>query len=184
MTILKGKGDGTFTEFTKSPLAVGKLPVAIAAGNLSGSTGVGLVVVNQDDNTASLFLGNGDGTFAASSQSPLATGATPSGVVIGSFLQQATSGIAITNTGAGTVSVFLDLGNGLYSEALEPAAGTNPGAIVSSNFTNSTFPDVVVANNISGAAGQVTLIVSPTSLISNPATNQQPYPGRNMWTSV
>jgi general secretion pathway protein D len=35
----------------------------------------------------------------------------------------------------------------------------------------------VVANNISDAAGQVTLIVSPTSLISNPATNQQPYPG-------
>lgn len=177
VTILKGNGDGTFTEFSKSPLAVGKLPVAIAAGNLSGSTGVGLVVVNQDDNTASLFLGNGDGTFTASSQSPLATGATPSGVVIGSFLQQARNGIAITNSGAGTVSVYLDLGNGLYSAALEPAAGTNPGAIVSSNFTNSTFPDLAVANNISGAAGQVTLIVSPTSLISNPATNQQPYPG-------
>lgn len=177
VTILKGNGDGTFTEFSKSPLAVGKLPVAIAAGNLSGSTGVGLVVVNQDDNTATLFLGNGDGTFTASSQSPLATGATPSGVVIGSFLQQARNGIAITNSGAGTVSVYLDLGNGLYSAALEPAAGTNPGAIVSSNFTNSTFPDLAVANNISGAAGQVTLIVSPTSLISNPATNQQPYPG-------
>jgi general secretion pathway protein D len=98
-------------------------------------------------------------------------------VVIGSFLEQASSGIAITNAGAGTVSVYLDLGNGLYSAALEPAAGTNPGAIVSSNFTNSTFPDLAVANNISGAAGQVTLIVSPTSLLSNPATNQQPYPG-------
>ena len=35
----------------------------------------------------------------------------------------------------------------------------------------------MVTNNVSGAAGQVTLIVSPTSLISNPATNQQPYPG-------
>jgi len=177
VTILKGKGDGTFTEFTKSPLAVGKFPVAIAAGNLSGSTGPGLVVVNQDDNTASVFLGVGDGTFNASSQSPLATGTTPTGVVIGSFLEQASSGIAITNTAAGTVRVYLDLGTGLYSPAVEPPAGTNPGAIVSSNFTNSTFPDLVVANNISDAAGQVTLIVSPTSLISNPATNQQPYPG-------
>ena len=177
VTILQGVGNGTFTEFPKSPLPVGKFPVAIAAGNLSGSTGPGLVVVNQDDNTASVFLGVGNGTFNVSSQSPLATGTTPSGVVIGNFLQQASSGIAITNTAAGTVSVYLDLGTGLYSKALEPAAGTDPGAIVSSNFTNSTFPDLVVANNISNAAGQVTLIVSPTSLISNPATNQQPYPG-------
>jgi type II secretory pathway component GspD/PulD (secretin) len=177
VTILKGNGDGTFTEFPKSPIAVGRLPVAIAAGKLSGSTGTGLVVVNQEDNTASVLLGVGDGTFTASSQSPLSTGATPGGVVIGSFLQQSTSGIAITNTGSGTVTVYLDLGTGFYSRALEPAAGTNPGAVVSSNFTNSTFPDLVVANNISGAAGQITLIVSPTSLISNPATNQQPYPG-------
>ena len=63
VTILKGNGNGTFTEFTKSPLAVGKFPVAIATGTLSGSTGPGLVVVNQDDNTASVFLGVGDGTF-------------------------------------------------------------------------------------------------------------------------
>jgi len=177
VTMLQGVGNGTFTEFPKSPLPVGKFPVAIAAGALSGSTGPGLVVVNQDDNTASVFLGVGNGTFNVSSQSPLATGTTPTGVVIGNFLQQASSGIAITNTAAGTVSVYLDLGTGLYSKALEPAAGTDPGAIVSSNFTNSTFPDLVVANNISNAAGQVTLIVSPTSLISNPATSQQPYPG-------
>jgi type II secretory pathway component GspD/PulD (secretin) len=177
VTVLKGNGNGTFTEFTKSPLAVGKFPVAIATGTLSGSTGPGLVVVNQGDNTASVFLGVGDGTFNVSSQSPLATGTTPTGVVIGNFLQQASSGIAITNTAAGTVRVYLDLGTGLYTAALEPAAGTNPGAIVSSNFTNSTFPDLVVADNISDGAGQVTLIVSPTSLISNPATNQQPYPG-------
>jgi len=177
VTILEGNGDGTFTEFPKSPISVGNFPVAIAAGNLSGSTGPGLVVVNQNDNTASLLLGNGDGTFTASVQSPIATSATPSGVVIGTFLQQSTSGIAITNTGSGTVTVYLDLGSGLYANALEPGAGTNPGAILSSTFTNNTFPDVLVANNISGAAGQVTLIVSPTSLLSNPALNQQPYPG-------
>jgi hypothetical protein len=177
VTILKGNGNGTFTEFPKSPLPVGKFPVAIATGALSGSTGPGLVVVNQDDNTASVYLGNGDGTFVASSQSPLATGTTPTGVTIGSFLEQASSGIAITNTAAGTVRVYLDLGTGLYTAALEPPAGTDPGAIISSNFTNSTFPDVVVANNIPNEAGQITLIVSPTSLISNPATNQQPYPG-------
>jgi hypothetical protein len=176
VTVLKGKGDGTFEPFPKSPLTVGKLPVAIAAGPLSGSTGPGLAVVNQDDNTLTVFLGNGDGSFTQAPNSPLSTSQTPSGVVIGNFLEQANSGIAVTNTGTGTVTVYIDVGSGLI-KALEPGAGTNPTGIVAGSFTTSTFPDLVVTNNVSGATGQVTLIVSPTSLISNPAANQQPYPG-------
>lgn len=185
VTILEGNGNGTFKDFPRasggagilqSPITVGKLPVAIASGSLNGSTGPGLAIVNQNDNTLTVLLGNGDGTFTQSANSPLATGTTPSGVVIGNFLEQAKNGIAVTNTGSGTVTVYVDIGAGLIRE-LEPGAGTNPTGIVAGFFTGSTFPDLVVTNNISGAAGQVTLIVSPTSLISNPANNQQPYPG-------
>jgi Flp pilus assembly secretin CpaC/tetratricopeptide (TPR) repeat protein len=176
VTILQGVGDGTFKEFPNSPITVGKLPVAIANGTLSGSTGPGLAVVNQQDNSLTILLGNGDGTFLQATGSPLATSSNPSGVVMGNFVQAATSGVAVTNTGAGTVSVYVDLGTGLL-EAIEPGAGINPVAIVAGAFSGSTFPDIVVTNNISGADGDVTLIVSPTSLISNPATNQQPYPG-------
>ena len=177
VSILEGKGDGTFAEFPNSPLAVGKTPVAIASGNLNGSTGPGLAIVNQADNSVTVYLGNGDGTFLTASQSPLATDTTPTGVAIADFTQQGNGGIAVTNTAAGTVTVFADLGSGLFTNALEPGAGTNPTAIVAGPFTNSTFPDIAVTNNISGTAGQVTLIVSPVSLISNPALNQQPYPG-------
>jgi type II secretory pathway component GspD/PulD (secretin) len=177
VTVLKGNGDGTFTEFDKSPLGVGKFPVAIAAGSLSGSTGPGLAVVNQEDNSVTVYLGNGDGTFVTASQSPLATSATPTGIAIADFTQQSNGGIAVANTGANTVTVFADLGKGLFANALEPPAGTSPTALVSGAFTNSTFPDIAVTNNLSGSDGQVTLIISPVSLISNPAANQQPYPG-------
>ena len=178
VTILQGNGNGTFTEFRNSPLAVGNTPVSIASGSLSGSTGPGLAIVNQADNSVTVYLGNGDGTFFASSQSPLATDTTPTGVAIADFTQQSNGGIAVTNTAAGTVTVFADLGSGLFTNALEPAAGTNPTAIVAGAFTNSTFPDIAVTDNISGAVGQVTLIVSPVSIISNSAINsQQPYPG-------
>jgi type II secretory pathway component GspD/PulD (secretin) len=177
VTILEGNGNGTFTEFPKSPLAVGKLPVAIASGTLSGSNGPALAIVNQTDNTLSVYLGNGDGTFVAATQSPLPTGTTPSGVAIADLAQSTTGGIAVTNTAVGTVTVFADLGSGLFASAIEPAAGTSPDAILAGAFTNSSFPDIVVTNNISNAAGQVTLIESPASLISNPAISQTPYPG-------
>jgi Flp pilus assembly secretin CpaC len=176
VTVLEGKGNGTFQEFPNSPIAVGALPVAISSGNITSSTGPALAVINQADNTLTVLLGNGDGTFLTSSQSPIATGATPSGVVIGTFLE-GSSGIAVSNRDNGTVSVFLDLGSGLFTNAVEPAAGTDPGAILAGGFTNSTFPDIVVANNIPDAVGQVTLIVSPTSLLSNAGIAQQPYPG-------
>ncbi len=177
VSILKGNGDGTFTELPNSPLPVGKTPVNIASGTLSGSTGPGLAIVNQADNSVTVYLGNGDGTFVAYSQSPLATGTTPTGVAIADFTQQSNGGIAVTNTGSGTVIVYADLGSGLFANALEPGAGTNPSAIVAGPFTNGTFPDIVVTNNLTDAAGQVTLIVSPVSLISLPGQNQQPYPG-------
>lgn len=181
VTVLQGKGDGTFAEFPKSPITVGTSPVAIAAGSLSGSSGPALVVANQADNTITVLLGNGDGTFGASTQSPVTVGTTPSAVAIGSFLQ-GSSGIAIANSGSDTVSIFVDAGSGILVNALEPSAGTNPVALLAGDFTSSSFPDIVVANDmplVSGQVtdGQVTLITSPTNLISNPAISEQPYPG-------
>jgi type II secretory pathway component GspD/PulD (secretin) len=177
VTILAGNGNGTFTEFTKSPYAVGNLPVAIASGTLTGSTGPGLAIVNQADNSVTVLDGNGDGTFLFDANSPLKTDTTPSGVTIGNFLQQSTSGIAVTNSAVGTITVFVNLGTG-YIQALEQAVNTNPIAIVSGSFTNSSFPDVVVTNDFSGSAGEVTLVVSPTSLIAGQNNNTQvPYPG-------
>jgi type II secretory pathway component GspD/PulD (secretin) len=177
VSILEGNGNGTFTEFTKSPLPVGNLPVSIASGSLSGSTGPALAIVNQNDKSISVYLGNGDGTFFASTQSPLATDTTPTGVTIADFVGQSLGGIAVANTGANTVTVYVDVGSGLFTEALEPAAGTSPYAIIAGSFTNGTFPDIVVTNVIAGSAGDVTLLTSPTSLISNPGISQQPYPG-------
>ncbi len=177
VTVLEGNGDGTFTEFPNSPLAVGKFPVAIASGTLAGSTGPALAIANQNDNTVTVYLGNGSGAFTTSTQSPLATSSSPSGVAIADFAGTSTGGIAVTNQGSGTVKVFVDLGSGLFTSALEPAAGTSPDAILVNNFSSNTFPDIAVTNNISGAAGDVTLLISPASLVSTNPLTETPYPG-------
>lgn len=77
------------------------------------------------------------------------------------------------------MSVFLGLGQGLFAPAFELPVGSNPTAILAASLSGSSLPDVVITDNPSGAAGQVTVILSPASLFSNAGAGvaQQPYPG-------
>ena len=64
VSILLGNGDGTFTK-QPTDIKVGNGPVAIVAGSFDSvnNANTDLAVVNQTDNTVSILLGNGDGTF-------------------------------------------------------------------------------------------------------------------------
>ncbi len=179
VSILLGNGDATFTQATNSPFAVGKSPVAIATGDVNDDSHPDLAVVNQSDNTVSVLLGNGDGTFTAALNSPLATGQTPTAVTITDFNADGNPDIAVTDPITDSVSVFLGLGQGLFAPAFELPVGSNPTAILAANLSGASLPDVVITDNPAGVIGQVTVIQSPASLFSNSGAGvaQQPYPG-------
>ncbi|HKW63479.1 MAG TPA: FG-GAP-like repeat-containing protein [Candidatus Acidoferrum sp.] len=190
VTILLGKGDGTFTKATGSPISsgIGNGPVAIAAGDLNADSKPDLAVVNQTDGTVSVLLNNGDATFTPSASSPLqtvaGTSANPNGVAIADFNQDGLADIAVTNHDANSFSVFVGVSGGLFTQAFQPPAGpigSTPTAIVAGTFaTGSNLPDVAITNDVSGAAGDVTVVFSPSSLFANgvaPGVLQQPYPG-------
>jgi Flp pilus assembly secretin CpaC len=180
VTILLGNGNATFNLATGSPFAVGKFPVAVATGDLNSDGHSDLVVVNQTDNTASVLLGNGDGTFTAATNSPLATGQAPSAVAIADFNGDGVPDIAVTDPQTDSASVFLGLGQGLFATPFELPVGTNPTAILAASLSGASLPDVAITNDPSGTAGQVTVLLSPASLFSNVSGGgiaQQPYPG-------
>jgi len=179
VSILLGNGNGTFTQAANSPFAVGQLPVAIAVGDLNDDAHPDLAVVNQSDNTVSVFLGAGDGTFTAAQNSPLATGQTPTSVAIADFNGDGNPDIAVTDPLTDSVSVYLGLGQGLFAPAFELPVGSNPTALIAAALSGASLPDVAITDNPSGAAGEVTVILSPASLFSNSGAGvaQQPYPG-------
>jgi hypothetical protein len=186
LSILLGNGDGTFTEASGSPITVGKVPVAIATGDLAGNARADLAIVNQGVNQAdaavTILLDNGDGTFTAGIGSPYATASTPTGIAIADFNQDGHADFAVTSKDANTFSVFFGVGAGLFTFGFEPSAGptgTFPTAIVAANLVSGGFPDVAITNNISGADGDVSVVLSPANLFSslgNSSNGQQPYP--------
>src|SRR5207237_4721358 len=106
VAILLGHGDGAFSEATGSPISSGNGPVAIAAGDLNRDAKPDLAVVNQTDDAVSIFLNNGDASFAPGPAPLLQTGASPTGVAIADFNQDGLPDMAVTNGGANTFRVF------------------------------------------------------------------------------
>jgi len=179
VVILQGNGDGTFTESSGSPFTVGNLPVAIASGDLDTNGTADLAVVNQTDNSVTILLNQGSGTFAPGPNSPLPTSSNPTSITIADFNQDGQADIAVTNGGTNTFRVFLGITSGFFTLAFEPTAGpsgSTPTAIVSATFISTSLPSVANTNIIDGAAGAVTVTLSPQILTSGSGLTQQPYP--------
>ena len=179
VVVLQGKGDGTFTQFPGSPILVGQNPIAIASGDLNGNSSPDLAIVNKTDNTVTVLLNNGDATFVAGPNSPLSTASNPTGIALADFNQDGQADIAVTGGDTNTVRVFFGVAAGFFTLGFEPPAGpsgSTPTAIVTAQLVSGGFPDVAITNNVSGAAGDVTVILSPASLFSSSGLTQQPYP--------
>jgi tetratricopeptide (TPR) repeat protein len=180
VVVLQGNGDGTFTEVTGSPIIVGQNPVALASADLDGNASPDIAIVNNTDNSVTVLLNNGDGTFVSGPNSPLATSPNPTGIALADFAQSGTAGIAVTCAGSNTFQVFVAVTAGFFTVGFEPPAGpagSLPTAIIAPPLVGGSFPDVAITNNVPGGAGDVTVVLSPASLFSTSGLAQQPYPG-------
>src|SRR5208337_484831 len=89
------------------------LGVRLRVPGASGNGFPDLATASNHDNTASVLLGKGDGTFQP--QQTYGTGIQPYGVATGDFNGDGFADLAVTNSGApGTVSVLLGKGYGTF----------------------------------------------------------------------
>ncbi len=151
VTILLGNGDGTFYNF--QTYVTGNRPSAIALGNFNSLNNAypGFVVTNFADNSFSVFLGNGNGTFSQVSGSPFALppGQTgPIAVTVNDFNQDGIPDLAILNQTSNNVTIYLGNGNGTFKLAFNAplATGNFPVAISSGALGGSTGPALAIAN--------------------------------------
>jgi len=117
VSILLGDGNGAFALTPLSPFATsGVTPVSLSVADFNRDGILDLAVANQSSNNASIYFGNGDGTFGAAVDYPI--GASPYGVAVGDFNRDGKIDLAVANFNSPNVSVLLN--------APLPAVDLNP----------------------------------------------------------
>src|SRR6266700_3894325 len=143
--VLLGNGDGTFQAARSVYFASGGgFPWSIAAGDFNGDGKLDLAVSNYGDNSLSVLLGNGDGTFQA--PRTFAVGTNPAQVAIGDFNGDGKLDVAVSSVGSNTVSVLLGNGDGTFLPPLITPVGANPWYFAVGDFNGDGKLDLAVAD--------------------------------------
>jgi hypothetical protein len=117
VSILLGNGDGTFAAAPGSPVPVGSCPHGIVPADFNGDGKLDLAVSNWRDDTVSILLGNGDGTFTPAPGSPVPVGSAPMAMAAGDFNSDGRLDLAVDNYDDLSVSILLGNGNGAFVPA-------------------------------------------------------------------
>jgi WD40 repeat protein/tetratricopeptide (TPR) repeat protein len=152
VSIFLGDGTGNFNPAPTPLLTTGVGPQAIASADFNSDGHLDLAVVNQTDNTVSIFLGDGSGNFTATPGPPPATGQAPSGIVIADFSADGRKDLAITNQTGNTISILLGNQDGTFQAKTDFPTGNEPVAILAGDFNGDGILDLITANKTDNTA--------------------------------
>jgi hypothetical protein len=114
--------------------------------DLQGNGSADLVVLNAEDNTISVLLSNGDGTFQTAAN--YSVGAEPDAIAVGDFNKDGKNDIAIENYNSNSISVLINNGNGTFKPAVNYGTGSYTDAgIVTADFNGDGNLDLIACNN-------------------------------------
>jgi hypothetical protein len=149
--VLLGKGDGTLAPpvsfATGAPADTTIADYYLAAGDFNGDGKLDIVAANRGNNTVSVLLGKGDGTFQTAVTYPVGASG-PQSVAVGDFSQDGELDIVAANVDDNKISVLLGNGDGTFSTPVIYTTGAGANSVAVAEF-NGHFPDLAVTNWIS-----------------------------------
>ena len=150
VSILLGKGDGTFT--LQSEFPDGYDNTEIISRDFDGDGIPDLAVLSGGDSTVTVALGNGDGTFDSVKTIAL-DGVSPIGLVSADFNHDGALDLAVTvaplsnSNGTTKIDLLVGTGDGTFTTTSFPVTGQISEGMVSADFNGDGIPDLVVVSH-------------------------------------
>ncbi len=161
VSILLGNGDGTFRLGTtiSDP---GVYPTHLVAADFNTDGALDLAVINVcgpgtgtcfpqaglgTPGSVTLLLGNGDGTFTVSANSPV-TGIFPSAIVAADLNADGAIDLVVANQISNTLTLLMGNGDGTFTGAADVPTRNGPTAMAVADFNNDGKLDLAVTNSV------------------------------------
>jgi hypothetical protein len=167
--MLRQAGGGFAAE--GAALSVGSTS-SVAAADFNGDTRVDIAATSLNGSTVTTYLRNTANNGFNLEGTPSPTGANPRDLVAADFNRDGRPDLAITNLGAGSVTVLLrnPANSGFTAEAPIPV-GASPEGIEAADFNGDGYPDIAVA-----VLGTNTVNVLLRNAANNGFTAEAPIP--------
>ncbi len=145
--VFLGRGNGTFAKMRKYSTGNTSAPNWVALGDFNNDNRLDIVSANFGINTIGIFIGNGDGTFAAMVNYPTVDGTYPYAVAVGDLNKDNYLDLVVAD-GNEIIIVFLGYGNGtfIFSYVYSTDGDYGPSSIVLADFNHDNNLDVAIAN--------------------------------------
>ena len=152
LVILMNNGDGTFAAPVDYTLPHTHMAAITTFNSLQLVLGIpvnvtNLAIVNQDGNSVTAMLNNGDGTFRTGAS--YAVGAAPVSIAQADFNGDGKTDLVVANSQSGNVTVLLGNGDGTFQPKVStPVAGVpstgGPLKVRIANMNNDGRPDLIL----------------------------------------
>ncbi len=149
-------------------------PEALVVGDFNGDGRLDLAVVNEGDNTISVFLAKADGSFAA--KVDYAVGHEPVQMVTGDFNGDAKPDLAVVNQADGTLSILMGVGDGTFRAQVTYPTGALPSRIATTDLNGDKKLDLAVTNLGDGTISLLFGAGDGTFTLQSPAIPASPSP--------
>ena len=155
VSLLLGKGDGTFQAARNFP--GGYRPTTVASADFNGD-GKADIVVGNFSGSLQVLQGLGAGNFSAPQAYQIVASATS--IALADFNGDGKIDIAVagTHTNEG-VNILLGRGDGTFLSPSVFAAGSTPSFVVAADVNNDGLLDLVVANDLPNSQGTVSVLL-------------------------
>jgi hypothetical protein len=161
LSVYLGDGTGAFVQAAGSPVAASGGPIYVATGDFDADGRTDLATANISPGSVGIFVGTGNGGFAAALGSPYSTGGNfPQGLAVGDLNADGRLDVAVANHMSSTISVLLGSGSngnvGFLQAVGSPfpsangvAAANGPASIAIGDINGDGKPDLATANDSS-----------------------------------